>query len=335
MLDTGHEVRDELRDGTPVEDGTGNTLSDQDAVLLGKVASSARVASLAVLTATGLLVLHCGNGTHATVGLDKLALVADEVLTRRLGCTGQKTTHHDSAGTHGQTLDDVTNILDTTVSDTRNAEASGKGGDAANSGGLWTTDSHNLLGDASAAAAHANSQAIGTGGNQRSSLLPGNNVTGDHIDLGEGLLDELDHLNLVRRVALAAVENDNIQASLDEQLEAGLVLLTSTDRSSTNQLLGVGELRSQRVVQVLHQIRARQERNEVSGGINDGQLALLRLAEDLVGLGQSSTSRGSDQVSGHYGSDGVAELVVELNVTGSNHANELGAEGPVLCCRQM
>jgi hypothetical protein len=36
------------------------------------------------------------------------------------GTTGKKTAHHDSASTHGQTLDDVANILDTTIGDTGN-----------------------------------------------------------------------------------------------------------------------------------------------------------------------------------------------------------------------
>ena len=332
VLDTGDKVGDELGDGATVQDGTSDTLGDQDAVLLGEVASGTGVGGAAVLVGTSsLLVLHGGDTAHSTVGLNELTLVANEVLARRLGGTGKETTHHNGAGTHGQTLNNVTNVLDTTVGDTGNTEASGEVGDAADSGGLGTTDSHNLLGDTGATGAHANSQAIGTSSDQGSGLLAGNNVTGNNIDLGESLLNPLDHVDHEHGVTLGAVQDDNVQTSLNKALETGLVLLTSSDSGSTDQLLGVGELGSKGVVEVLHQVGAGQQRDEVTLAINDGQLALLGLTENIVGLGQGGTGRGGDQVSGHDGSDGVVQVTVELNVTGSNHTNQLGAEGTILC----
>jgi len=331
VLDTGNEVRNELGDGAAVKDGTSDTLGNKDVGLLGEVTGSTSVAGLAVLgTVTGLLVLHGGDRAHTTVGLDELTLVADVVLTGRLGGTGKETAHHDGAGTHGQTLDDVAKVLDTTVGDTGNTEASGKGGDAAHGSGLGTTDSHDLLGDTGTTAAHANSQAIDTGGNQSSSLLAGNDVTTNNVDLGEFLLNVLDHLDLVHGVTLARVQDNDVQASLNEELETVLVLLTSTDRSGTDELLGIGELGGQGVVEVLHQIRAGKQRNDVAAGVNNGELSLLGLTENLVGLGQGGTGWGSDEISGHDGSHGVAEVVVELDVTRGDHTNELGAESSVL-----
>lgn len=339
VLDTGNKVGDELGDGATVQDGASDTLGDQDARVLREVASSTSIAGLVglgVLAVTaGLLVLHGGDTAHTTVRLDKLTLVANEVLAGGLGGTGEETTHHDSAGAKGQTLDDVTDVLDTTVGNARNAEASSKRRDAADGSSLRTADSHDLLGNASTTGTHANSQAIGTSSNKQSSLLLGDNVTSDNVDLRELLLDVLEHVELVHAAAVAGIQDNNVQTSLNEQLEAVLILLTGTDSGSTDKLLGVGELRSQRVVEVLHEIRAGKEGDKVARGINDGQLALLGAAKHLVGLGEGSTSRGSDQVSGHDGSDRLIKVLVELDVPGSNHANQLGAKGSVLCHQDL
>lgn len=332
VLDTRNEVGNELGDGATVKNGTSDTLSNQDTVLLREVTGSTSVAGLAVLgTSASLLVLHGGDTAHTTVGLDELTLLAHEVLARRLGGTGKETSHHDSGGTHSQTLDDVTNVLDTTVSNARNTEASGESGDAADSNGLGTANSHDLLGDASTTAAHANSQAIDTSSNQGCGLLTSNNVTTDNVDLGEVLLDPLDHLNLVHAVTLAAVQDNNVETSINKELESGLVLLTGTNGSSGDELLGLGELGGEGVVEVLHQIAAGQQGDEVAVLIDNGELALLGGTEDLVSLGQGGASGGSDEVSGHDGGDGVIKVAVELDVTGSDNTNKLGAEGSVLC----
>lgn len=331
VLHTRNEVRDELGDGTTVEDGAGDTLGDQNVVLLREVPSGTGVTSLTSLA--GLLVFHDGDTTHATVGLDKLAFVADEVFTGGLGGTSEKTTHHDGGGTHSKTLDNVTNVLDTTVGNARNTEASGESRDAADGGGLRTADSHDLLGDTSTTAAHANSQAIDTGGNQSRGLLTSHDVSANDINLREGLLDPFDHLNLVQAVTLAAVQDNNVETGLDEQREAVLVVVTGTDGGSTDQLLRLGELGGKRVVEVLHQVTAREQRDQVSALINDGELALLRATENLVGLGQSGTGRGRNKIGGHDGGDGVVKFVVELDVTAGDHADELGAEGTVLCAQ--
>ena len=330
VLDTGNQVRNELGDRTAVEHRSCNTLSDKNTVLLREVPGSSGVAGLAVLGArASLLVLHGSNTSHSTVGLDKLTLIADKVFTRGLGGTGKKTTHHDGRGTHGKTLDDVTDILDTTVGNARNTEASSKGRNAAHGECLGTTDRHDFLRNASTAATHANSQAIGTSSDQRRGLLSRHNVTTNDVDLREILFDVLDHRNLEDTVTLATVQDNNIKSGVDKQLKSGLVLFTSTNGSSTDQLLGLGKLGGQGIMEVLHQIAPRQERDEVSLGIHNWQLALLRRAKDIVGLGQSGTSRCRDEISSHNSGNGVFKLVVELDVTRCDHTDKLGAEGSV------
>lgn len=164
-------------------------------------------------------------------------------------------------------------------------------------------------------------------------LFPSDNVTGDNVNLGKSLLHPLDHLDLVHAVTLAAVQNDNVQTSLNKQLESGLVLLASTDGSGTDQLLGIGELGCQRVVEVLHQITARQQRDKVTVLVNNGKLALLGATKDIVGLSQSGAGRGGDKVGAHDGSDGIIKVGVELDVSGGDHSNELGTKSTVFCVK--
>lgn len=332
MLDTSNEVGDELGDRATVENRTSDTLRDEDTSLFGEVPGSPGVAGFGVrLGTSSLLVLHGGDTAHATVGLDKLTLVADEVFTGRLGGTSEKTTHHDGRGTHGETLNNVANVLDTTVGDTGNTEAGGKVGDAADSEGLGTTDSHDLLCDTSTAAAHANSQAIDTSSDQSGGLVPSHDVSTDDIDFRVGLLDELDHLNLELAVTLTAIKDNNIKASFDKELQSVLVLLACSDRGSADQLLGGRQLRSIGVVEVLHQIAPGEKGDEVATLIDNRQLSLLGATEDIVSLSQCGTSRGCDEVGRHDSSDGVIEVRVELNVASSNNTHELRAECSVIC----
>lgn len=145
------------------------------------------------------------------------------------------------------------------------------------------------------------------------------------------LLDVLDHLDLVHGVTLRRVKDDNVETGINELLETGLVLGAGTDGGGSDQLLGLGELGSEGVVQVLHQIGARDERDEVAGVVNDGELALLGLLEDGVGLSELNAGLSGDELGGHDLADRVAQIVVELDITGSDDTEELGAKLAGLC----
>jgi len=316
----------------PVRNSARDTLGNEDAVTLGEIASSASVALLSILAAAGgLLVLHGVDTAHATVGLNELTLAGHERSTGRLGGTGQETAHHDGRGAEGETLDDVANVLDTTIGDAGDAEAGGKSADLEDGGGLGTANSHDLLGNAGATAAHADAETIDTGGNEGGCLFPGNDVTADDLEVGVCLLDPLDHLDLVDAVALTAVQDDDIETSLNEESKAVLIGGTSANGGSAEELLGVGLLRSQGEVEVLGQIGARDHRDEVSLSIDDRQLALLGLSQDFVGLLESDAGRGSDQVSDHDLADRLVKIFLELDIPVGDNAQELGAKLAGLC----
>lgn len=319
-----------------MRDGTRDTLSHQDAVTLREVTSGTRVALLAVLATTAsLLVLHGVNAAHASVGLDQLALTRDEGGAGGLSGTSKETTHHDGGGAKGKTLDNVANVLDTTVGDARNAEASSEAADAVNSGGLGTANSHDLLSDAGRATAHTNSETIDASGDQGGGLLSSNDVSADDIEARELSLDPLDHLNLVHAVTLGAVQDDNVQTSINQLFQAKLVLGAGANGSGAEELLAVGELGGEREVLVLGQVGAGDHRDEVEVLVNDRKLALLRLGENLVGLDEGDAVDGSDKVGNHDFGDGLVVVLLELEVSVGNDAQELGAQLAILCIFQL
>lgn len=315
-----------------VSDSTRDTLGNENAVTLGEVTSGTGVALLAVLaTVASLLVLHGVDAAHATVCLDQLALSGNEGGTRRLGGTGEETTHHDSGGTKGKTLDNVANILNTTVGDAGNAEAGSESADGVDGGGLGAADSHDLLGDTGRTTAHTDAETVDTSRDESSRLLTGDNVAANDINLGELALDPLDHLNLVHGVTLRAVQDDNVETSVDELLEAELVLGTSANGSSAEELLAVGQLGSEGEVLVLGQVGTRDHRDQVVGLVNNRELALLGLGENLVGLDEGDAVGGGDKVGDHDVLNGGAVVVLELEVTVGDDTEKLGAELSVLC----
>jgi hypothetical protein len=312
--------------------GARDTLGDENAVTLREVARGASVALLAVLAAgASLSVLHSVDAAHATVRLDELALSGNEGGTGRFGCAGQQTSHHDSAGTEGQTLDDVSNILDTTIGNAGHAEASSKGTHAVDTSSLGSANGHDFLRDTGASTAHTNTKTINTSGNEGGGLFPRDNVSADHVELRELLLDPLEHLNLVHAVTLAAVQDDNVEAGIYELSQANLILRPGSDSSSTDKLLGIREFRSQGVVHVLGQIGARDHGDQVAVLVDDRQLALLRLGEDLVCLLQRYASLGGDEVLVHDIGHGLLVVVLELDVTVRDDTEQLGSELPRFC----
>ena len=127
VLQASQKVWNELGDGSSVKDRSRHTLGDQKSVSLREISGCTGVLSLGVLgTSTGFLVLHGIDTAHASVSLDEFALTIDKGRSWRFSGTCQETTHHYGRGTHGQTLDDVANVLDTTISNAGNTKSGSK-----------------------------------------------------------------------------------------------------------------------------------------------------------------------------------------------------------------
>lgn len=317
VLETSSQVGNELGDGTTVNDGTRHTLGNEHGVGLGEVSGGGGVVVV-------ILLLHGLNGAHASVGLESLA-VSVKVLAGRLESTSKQTTHHDDRGTKSNGLGDVANVLDTTVGNAGDAKLVGELGHRVDSGTLRSADSHNLLGDTDGAGAHSDSETISTSLDERGSLLSGNNVTSNNLQVGEGLLDPLDHLDLEDGVTLRRVEDDNVEASGNKLLESLSVVRPGTNGGTTEQLLGLRRLGGVGVVVVLLQIGQRQKSNEVALLVDNGQLTLLGLLEQVVGGRQTDGLGGGNELrtGGHDLTDGGVVEVEELNVSRGDDTHEL------------
>lgn len=132
-----------------------------------------------------------------------------------------------------------------------------------NGSGLRTAASHNLLGDADGAAAHANAQAVSTSINQILGLcgykgqkrkkqdnpvrirlpanslaervlkrLTGDDVACDNLQARIGLLDEANHGNLENAVALRRIQHHDVDARLSQQPQALLVVFARANGSA-------------------------------------------------------------------------------------------------------
>jgi hypothetical protein len=224
----------------------------------------------------------------------------------------------------------VANVLDTTIGDAGNTEAGSEGADTVDGGSLRTADSHDFLGDAGRTATHTNTETVNASSNKRSSLLASHDVSANDIETREVLLDPLDHLDLVHAVTLRAVEDDNIETSIDEKLESVLVLGTGANGSTAQKLLAIGELGSEREVLVLSQVGSRDHRDEVAVLVDDGKLALLGLGQDAVGLDEVNAVGGCDEVGDHDLGDRGVVVLLELDVAVGNDAEKLGTELAVL-----
>jgi hypothetical protein len=323
VLKTSLQVGNKLGNRTTVQDRSGDTLCNTDLVTLREVTTSSGVVGR-------LLALHSINGSHTTVSLDKLSVRRQEVLSGGLGSSGKKSSHHNSAGSKSNSLNDVTNVLDSSVGDTRNTEATGKLANGVNSGSLGTSNSHNLLGDTSRSRSHSDTETVGTGGDEVGGLLAGNDVSGDDLEVGEGGLDPLQHADLVEGVTLGRVHDDNVESGLDELVQTGLVVLAGSDGGSAKKLLGVGELRGEREVEVLHEVGAGEESGKVAGGVDDGELALLGGTKEVVGRGEGDSLGGGDKVGGHDFGEGSAVVVVELDIAHGDDSDKLGVELSIL-----
>lgn len=247
-----------------------------------------------------------------------------EVLSRRLGGSSEETTHHDGRSTQAESLGDVSNVADTTIGPGGNTEPLGKLRDGVDGSTLGSTDGHDLLSDADRSRTHTDSETVGTGSNEGRSLLSGDDVASNDVDVGESLLDPLDHLDLEGGVTLARVEDDDIKTSLDEESETVSVGGSGTDGGSAVKLLGRGLLGCERVVLVLEQIRSGEERDEVTLRVNEWELALSRISKKSVGVLEGDADLGDDKIGNHNLRERGVK-VSELDVSASDDSDELAA----------
>ena len=327
VLDAAVEVGQELKDGAFVGDRAADTLGYLELVgLVVEVPVHGR--------ALGVLAVHRLDGAHAAVLLQPDAVV-EEVLAGRLGGAGQQRAHHDRARADAEGLDDVADGLDAAVGDDGHAVARRVLGDLVDGRRLGAAHRHHLLRDADGPGAHAHAQPVGAGLDEVARLRHADHVAGHHLELRVRRLYVLDHLDLVDRVALRGVQDDDVDPGLDQLPQPQLVGLARPHGGPDEQLLvpvlgGVG------VAAVLLQVGPRHQRDELALVVDDGQLALLRLLEDGVGLPEGDAGLRGDQLiqprHDRLELDALlaGRVVEEVDVARRHDAEQLAAELAVL-----
>ena len=96
VLDSLNHVRQELKDGTLILDGTRDTLSDANCEILSVIALGRASSPL----------LHCVFRTHATVAFESDSITVKE-LTRSLIGPCEHGAHHDGRGAERDGFDDM------------------------------------------------------------------------------------------------------------------------------------------------------------------------------------------------------------------------------------
>src|SRR5438552_15827520 len=133
----------------------------------------------------------------------------------------------------------MSNILNTTICDTRDAKARRKLRDVINSGCLWAPYSHDFLSDPSTTAPHAHPEPVSGSRNKRSRLIAGNDVASNNIQIRVFVLDIANHFNLIYAVALATIQDHNIQPCIYQLLQSLFVVWPRANSGCADELLGM------------------------------------------------------------------------------------------------
>ncbi|KAH3670176.1 hypothetical protein OGATHE_002989 [Ogataea polymorpha] len=197
VLQSVIQVWNELGDRPFVQNGSTDTLCNENLVALTEVSRRGGVG-------VGSSLLHGVDRPHTSVRLESLS-VSVEVLTWRFRSSSKHASHHDTGCSQSKGLGDVADIGNTSVSNTWHAELVSKLGHLVDGSTLWSTTSHNLLGDTNRSRTHTYSETVCTSLYQLRSLFSGDNITGNDLQVWESLLDPLDHVQLENRITLRRV----------------------------------------------------------------------------------------------------------------------------------
>mmetsp|Transcript_16030 Transcript_16030/g.25391 ORF Transcript_16030/g.25391 Transcript_16030/m.25391 type:complete len:323 (+) Transcript_16030:716-1684(+) len=223
----------------------------------------------------------------------------------------------------------MTGVSNSSVSPYGDSVLVGEGGYIVDSRGLGSANGADLLGGANGPNTHADAKPIDSSGNKVGGLTAGHDVASYDVQVRVVSLEPLDHFELVHGVALGRVDDDEVNAGLDQLLYTLLVVWTGSDGCTHEQLL-VGVLGRVRKIAVLEKVFSRHEGHEVALLVDDRQLGLLRSNHNLVEslkvlvvllVGHHQLCKRSH----HLGNWGVA-VNYEVGVTVGDNADELSAK---------
>ena len=223
----------------------------------------------------------------------------------------------------GNGLDDITGELHAAVGDDRHTVLGGHAGSVIDGSDLGHTDTGHHTGGTNRTGADTHLHAVSARLNKSPGAFGSGHVASNELYIGIQSLDALDGLQHVLGVAMGGIQAQHVYAGLNQSGHTVQHIVGGADGSAYQQaaLLVTGRVG---IHLGLLDVLDGNEALQVEVLVHDGQLLDLVLAQDLLGLGQSSSFGGGDQVLlGHHVVDELAHVGLKLHITISDDADEL------------
>src|SRR4051812_15623656 len=249
--------------------------------------------ALEVAVARGTTRAHRAERAHAAVLLVALTLVEHDVA-RALVSAREQRARHDGVGAGRDRLGNVARRRHAAVGDQRYAVPGGNRRAVVDRGDLRHAHTGNDPRCADRTWAYANLHRVGSGVDQRLRRLGRRNVAGNDLDVEFGL-DAPDHLRHRGRMPVRGIDDENVDAGIDERAGAlpGIVAHAHGGTHAQATLLILCRFRElDPLLDVLHRDQPRQP----SLGVDDRKLLDLVAVQDCLRLGERRSLGRGDEV---------------------------------------
>src|SRR5205085_6196102 len=265
---------------------------------------------------------HRAYRAHATVRLERTALIENQ-LARRLLCAREERAYHHHVSTRRNRLRNVAGELHAAVGDDGHARPS-RGLHAVVDGGhLRDARARHDARRADRAGAYAALHRVNARLYQFARALSGGDVSGDDLRVRVSALDLSHGLDDARRVSVRGVYHEAVNARAHEFVGALSEVAGRADGRGDAQAAEV-VLRGRRVAYGLLYVFDRDETFDVLVHVNDEELfdAVL-LKDDLRLVERRADGHGDERLRRHHVGDGDVEARLETKVSVGDDADEV------------
>ena len=269
-------------------------------------------------------VFHGCDGTHAAVYLVFSSLIQFKG-SGALVTACEDASHHADVSAGGDSLGHVSGILDAAVRDDRNTVLLRNRIGIHDSCNLRNADTGNHAGGADGAGADAHLHRIRSCFNQSSRTLSGGNVSGDHLQIREFLLDHAQAAQHVLGMSVRGIQNHHVHLRIHQSAHAVKHVRRDSHAGSAQQP-SLRVFCGKRIFNRLLNILDGDQAHQVEILVHDRKLFLSRLCQDFLSFFQGDAlSCGDQPFRGHGLFNFLREICFELKITVGNDANQPAA----------